>query len=194
MEYRLLGGSGLKVPVFALGTGSFGGTSETQKAFGGADEVAAIRLVDLCIDAGVTFFDTADIYTAGVSEQILGKAFRGRRDKVLISTKGSQATGAGPNDRGSSRFHLTAAVEASLRRLGTDYIDLYQLHAYDALTPPEETLSTLDQLVRSRQDPLHRLLQFPRLVPHEIASRLRPLWLAKIRRPSGFLFAGRPRL
>ena len=148
MEYRLLGGSGFKVPVLTLGMGNFGGAS-AQNVWGNTDEAGGVRMVDVCIEAGVTFFDTADIYTGGLSEQILGKALKGRRDKVLISTKGSQASGPGPNDRGSSRFHLIAAVESSLRRLGTDYIDLYQLHAYDAHTPPEETLSTLDQLVRA---------------------------------------------
>jgi aryl-alcohol dehydrogenase-like predicted oxidoreductase len=145
MEYRLLGGSGLKVPVLTLGTGNFGGSAD----WGSADETMATRMVDLCIDAGAAFFDTADVYTGGLSEQILGKALKGRRDKVLISTKGSQGAGPGPNDRGSSRFHLIQAVESSLRRLGTDYIDLYELHAYDALTPPEETLGTLDEMVRA---------------------------------------------
>ena len=109
----------------------------------------ATRLVDICLDAGLTMFDSADIYSAGLAEEILGKAIAGRRDKVLISTKATFRLGDGPNDVGSSRFHLIRAVEGSLKRLGTDYIDLFQLHGFDALTPIEETLSTLDGLVRA---------------------------------------------
>jgi aryl-alcohol dehydrogenase-like predicted oxidoreductase len=147
MEYRLLGGSGFKVPVLTLGTGNFGGASES--AWGTIDQAKATRMVDFCIESGVTCFDTADIYTGGHSEETLGSAIKGRRDKVLISTKGSQASGPGPNDRGASRFHITQAVESSLRRLCTDYIDLYELHSFDALTPPEESLYTLNELVRA---------------------------------------------
>lgn len=150
MEYRYLGGSGLRVPVLSFGTGTFGGgNSEFFKAWGASDVAQATRLVDICLDAGVTMFDSADVYSGGLSEEILGQAIRGRRDKVLISTKGSFRTGSGPNDVGSSRFHLTRAVEASLARLGTDYIDLYQLHGFDAMTPVEEVLGTLDGLVRA---------------------------------------------
>ena len=149
MDYRLLGGSGFSVPVLTLGTGTFGGTNELFKAFGSTDVAEATRLVDICLDAGLTMFDSADIYSAGASEEVLGGAIAGRRDKVLISTKATFRSGDGPNDVGSSRFHLIKAVEGSLRRLGTDYIDLFQLHGFDARTPVEETLSTLNDLVRA---------------------------------------------
>ena len=149
MDYRQLGGSGLKVPILSLGTASFGGSNEFFKAFGGGDVALATRLVDICLDAGTTMFDSADVYSAGQAEEILGQALKGRRHQVLISTKGTFRVGSGPNDVGSSRHHLIAAVEGSLRRLGTDYIDLYQLHGFDALTPIEETLDTLDGLVRT---------------------------------------------
>jgi aryl-alcohol dehydrogenase-like predicted oxidoreductase len=149
MEYRQLGGSGLKVPLLSLGTASFGGSSEFFRALGGGDVSLATRLVDVCLEAGATMFDSSDVYSAGQAEAILGEAVKGRRHQVLISTKGTFRTGKGPNDVGSSRHHLITAVEASLRRLGTDYIDLYQLHGFDALTPLEETLDTLDGLVRA---------------------------------------------
>jgi aryl-alcohol dehydrogenase-like predicted oxidoreductase len=147
MEYRLLGASGFKVPALSLGTGTFGGTSEFFNAWGATDVSEATRLVDICLDAGLNMFDSADVYSAGAAEEILGQATHGRRHQVLLSTKATFRTGSGPNDAGSSRFHLTRAVEASLRRLGTDYIDLFQLHGFDALTPVEETLRTLDDLV-----------------------------------------------
>ncbi|HEX2862376.1 MAG TPA: aldo/keto reductase [Lacunisphaera sp.] len=149
MEYRKLGGSGFKVPVLSLGTGTFGGKGEFFAAWGANDVAAASRLVDICLDAGLTMFDTADIYSSGAAEEILGAAIKGRRDKVLISTKGTFRFGDGPNDLGSSRHHLIKAVEGSLRRLGTDYIDLYQLHGFDAQTPIDEVISTLDDLVRA---------------------------------------------
>lgn len=149
MEYRQLGKSGLKVPVLSFGTGTFGGGTEFFKAWGTSDVAEATRLVDICLDAGVNLFDTADIYSNGISETILGKAVAQRRDKVLISTKATFRMGSGPNDLGSSRHHLIQACEASLRRLGTDYIDIYHLHGFDALTPIEEVLSTLDNLIRS---------------------------------------------
>jgi aryl-alcohol dehydrogenase-like predicted oxidoreductase len=149
MEYRQLGGSGFKVPVLSMGTGTFGGGNEFFKAFGTTGVAEATRLVDICLEAGLTMFDTADAYSGGLAEEILGQAIKGWRDKVIISTKGGFPTGPGPNDVGSSRYHLIQAVEASLRRLGTDYIDLYQLHCFDALTPIEEVLRTLDELVRS---------------------------------------------
>jgi aryl-alcohol dehydrogenase-like predicted oxidoreductase len=148
MEYRQLGGSGLRVPVLSLGTATFGGAGEFFKAWGAAGVAEASRLVDICLDAGVTLFDSADVYSGGVAESTLGQAVRGRRDRVLIATKGTFRTGDGANEVGSSRSHLIAAVDASLRRLGTDYIDLYQLHGFDALTPVEETLGVLDDLVR----------------------------------------------
>jgi aryl-alcohol dehydrogenase-like predicted oxidoreductase len=148
MDYRQLGGSGFMVPALTLGTGTFGGDG-FLRAWGSSGVEEATRMVDLCLEAGLTMFDSADIYSAGSSETVLGQAIRGRRDRVLISTKGTFRSGPGPNDVGSSRIHLIAAVESSLRRLGTDYIDLYQLHAFDALTPVEETLSVLHELVRS---------------------------------------------
>lgn len=149
MEYRQLGGSGLKVPVLSLGTGTFGGGNEFFKAWGSTGVEEATRLVDICLEAGLNMFDSADVYSNGLAEEILGKAIKGRRDKVLISTKATFRSGEGPNDVGSSRFHLLRSVEGSLRRLGTDYIDLFQLHGFDAITPVEETLSTLDDLVRA---------------------------------------------
>jgi aryl-alcohol dehydrogenase-like predicted oxidoreductase len=149
MEYRQLGGSGFKVPVLTLGTGTFGGKGDLFSAWGNSGVPEATRLVDISLEAGLTMFDSADVYSAGLAEEILGKAIVGRRDKVLISTKATFRLGDGPNDVGSSRFHLIRAVEAALKRLGTDYIDLFQLHGFDALTPIEETLSTLDDLVRA---------------------------------------------
>jgi aryl-alcohol dehydrogenase-like predicted oxidoreductase len=149
MEFRILGRSGLKVPVLSLGTGTFGGANEFFRAWGNSGIDEAIRLVDICLEAGVNMFDTADIYSDGESEKVLGGAIAGRRDKVLISTKATFKTGPGPNEVGSSRYHLLQACEASLRRLKTDYIDLYQMHAFDALTPVEETLSALNDLVHS---------------------------------------------
>jgi aryl-alcohol dehydrogenase-like predicted oxidoreductase len=151
MEFRQLGRSGLKVPVLSFGTGTFGGSNEFFKAWGSSDVAEATRLIDICLDAGVNLFDTADIYSDGLSETILGKAIAGRRDRVLISTKATfrMSTGNDPNEVGSSRYHLIKACEASLQRLGTDYIDIYHLHGFDALTPVEEVLSTLDNLVQS---------------------------------------------
>lgn len=149
MEHRQLGNSGFKVPVLCFGTGTFGGHGEFFKNWGNSDVKEASKLVDICLDAGLTMFDSADIYSDGAAEEILGQAIKGRRDKVLISTKGTFRLGDGPNDVGSSRFHLIRAVDASLKRLGTDYIDLYQLHGFDAVTPIEEVLSTLDDLVRA---------------------------------------------
>jgi len=147
MEFRTLGRSGLKVPVLSFGTGTFGGGNEMFRAWGASDVAEATRLVDICLEAGVNLFDTADVYSDGLSETILGKAIAGRREDVLISTKATFRMGPGPNDLGSSRYHLTRACEASLRRLSTDYIDIYHLHGFDALTPIEEVLSTLDHLV-----------------------------------------------
>ena len=149
MEFRQLGHSGLKVPALCLGTVTFGGNNEFFKALGQTDVNEATRLVDICLDAGVNLFDTADVYSKGLSEEILGKAIAGRRDKVLVSTKATFAMGDGPNDLGSSRHHLIQACEASLKRLGTDYIDIYHLHGFDALTPVEETMDTLNTLVHS---------------------------------------------
>ncbi len=149
MEYRLLGKSGLKVPVLTLGTATFGGKNDFFNAFNATDVAEATSLVDVCLEAGLNMFDSADGYNGGQAEQILGDAIKGRRDQVLISTKATFRAGPGPNDVGSSRFHLIRAVEGSLRRLQTDYIDLFQLHGFDAQTPVEETLRTLDDLVQA---------------------------------------------
>ena len=149
MEYNLLGASGFKVPALSFGTGTFGGRGDFFNAWGSSDAEEATRLVDVCLDAGLTMFDSADVYSGGAAEEILGKAIAGRRDSVLISTKATFRSGPGPNDVGSSRFHLIKACESSLQRLGTDYIDLFQLHGFDALTPAEETLSALDNLIQA---------------------------------------------
>ncbi len=146
MEYRNLGGSGLKVPVLTLGTATFGGGSEFFKKWGTTDVAEATSLVDAALDMGCNMFDTADAYSRGMSEEILGKAVDGRRDKVLLATKVGMAMGDGPNDIGTSRERIIRCCEASLRRLGTDYIDLYQLHSFDAQTPIEEMLYALDAL------------------------------------------------
>jgi aryl-alcohol dehydrogenase-like predicted oxidoreductase len=148
VETRTLGASGFRVPVLSLGTGTFGGGGEFFKAWGQTDVDEARRLVDICMDAGMNMFDSADIYSGGMAEEILGAAIKGRRDDILISTKATFRSGKGSNDVGSSRFHLIRAVEAALKRLGTDYIDLFQLHGFDAVTPAEETLSCLDDMVR----------------------------------------------
>jgi aryl-alcohol dehydrogenase-like predicted oxidoreductase len=149
MEYRRLGASGLNVPVLSFGAGTFGGSGPLFGAWGNTDVEDARRLVDICLEAGVNLFDTADVYSNGASEEVLGQAIRGRRSEVQISTKMSLPMGDGPNDAGSSRLRLIKSTEDALRRLGTDYIDLMQLHAYDAGTPMEEVLSTLDDLVRA---------------------------------------------
>ncbi len=149
MEYRQLGGSGFMVPVLSLGTGTFGGGGEFFKAWGETDVQEATRLVDICLESGLNMFDSADVYSGGAAETILGQAVKGRRDQVILSTKATFPAGQGPNGQGSSRHHLTRAVDAALRRLQTDYIDLFQLHGFDALTPVEEVLNTLDDLVRA---------------------------------------------
>src|SRR5882724_4764353 len=149
MEHRLLGGSGFSLPVLGFGTATFGGGDEAFRAWGSTQVKEATRLIDIALEAGAAFFDTADVYSHGLSEEILGKAIAGRRDKLLFSTKASFRMAEGPNDLGSSRQHLIAACEASLKRLGTDYIDLWWMHGFDALTPVEETLKTLEDLVRA---------------------------------------------
>jgi aryl-alcohol dehydrogenase-like predicted oxidoreductase len=149
MEFRQLGYSGLKLPVLSFGCGTFGGKGDFFSAWGNTDVQEATRLVDICLEAGLNFFDTADVYSHGASEEILGKAIAGRRDSVLISTKATFKMGDGPNDLGSSRHYLIRACEASLRRLNTDYIDVYHLHGFDAITPIEEAIKTLDTLVQS---------------------------------------------
>ena len=148
MDYRLLGGSGLKVPVLSFGAGTFGGATEFFKAWGATEDLAeASRIVDICLEAGVNLFDTADVYSDGQSEEVLGKALAGRRDQALISTKATFRLGNGPNDAGSSRYHLRRSLEGSLRRLGTDYVDIYHLHGFDALTPIDEVQDTLNTFV-----------------------------------------------
>lgn len=137
MEYRLLGRSGFSVPALSFGTATFGGGSDFFRAWGASDVKEATRLIDVSLDAGLTMFDSADAYSAGLAEEILGQAIKGRRDKVLISTKATFRMGPTPNNLGSSRHHLIAACEASLKRLGTDYIDLWQMHGFDAKTPIE---------------------------------------------------------
>ncbi len=150
MEYRLLGGSGFSVPVLSFGTATFNvGDHEFFSKWGNSDVEQATRLVDICLDAGANLFDTADVYSQGRSESILGKAIAGKRDKLLISTKCTFGMGDGPNDVGSSRFHIVESVNASLKRLNTDYIDIYTMHGFDASTPVEETLRALDTLVQS---------------------------------------------
>ena len=149
MEYRQLGASGFTVPVLSFGAGTFGGKGPLFSAWGNTDVAEARRLIDICLDAGLTMFDTADVYSTGESERILGEAIKGRRDEVIISTKATFRFSDRPNDVGSSRHHLLKTVDSQLKRLGTDYIDLFQLHGFDAKTPVEETLSTLDALVRA---------------------------------------------
>ena len=149
METRYLGNSGFKVPVLGFGAGTFGGKGPLFSAWGNTDNAQATRLIDISLEAGLNFFDTADVYSDGASESILGAAVKGRRDQVILSTKTGLRAGEGPNDAGASRLHLLQAVDKALQRLGTDYIDLLQLHAFDAMTPVEETMSTLDGLVRA---------------------------------------------
>ncbi|MET0987034.1 MAG: aldo/keto reductase [Steroidobacteraceae bacterium] len=149
MEYRRLGKSGLRVSVLSFGTATFGGSNDFFKAFGATQVDAARRLIDICLDHGINLFDSGDNYSDGMAEQILGDAIKGKRNRLLISTKMTLPTGAGPNDYGSSRHHLPHAVDKALKRLGTDHIDLLQLHTQDSNTPVEETLHTLDQIVRS---------------------------------------------
>jgi aryl-alcohol dehydrogenase-like predicted oxidoreductase len=147
MEYRQLGYSGLKVSALSFGAGTFGGVGEFFKAWGATDVEEARHLVDLCLDAGINLFDTANMYSHGASEEILGKAIAGKRNKLLISSKATFKMGDGPNDLGSSRHHLIEQCEASLKRLGTDYIDIYHMHGFDGTTPVEETLDALNTLV-----------------------------------------------
>jgi aryl-alcohol dehydrogenase-like predicted oxidoreductase len=149
MEYRQLGGAGLRVPVLSLGTATFGGTNEFFKRWGTTDVNEASHLIDISLEHGMNFFDTANVYSLGASEEILGAALKGRRSQALVSTKATFAMGAGPNDNGSSRYHIIKEAEASLKRLDTDYIDVYFMHGYDPLTPMEETLSALDNLITS---------------------------------------------
>ncbi|HZG26511.1 MAG TPA: aldo/keto reductase, partial [Chitinophagaceae bacterium] len=149
MEYRLLGSSGIKIPVLSFGTATFGGGGDFFKAWGNTQLADAKKLISICLDYGVNLFDTANVYSRGMSEEILGKALEGLRNRVFISTKASFSMGDGPNDFGSSRYHLLTECEASLKRLNTDYIDIYHLHGFDGNTPVQETLRALDDLVTS---------------------------------------------
>jgi aryl-alcohol dehydrogenase-like predicted oxidoreductase len=149
MEYRRLGHSGLRVPALSFGTATFGGGNDFFKAWGSTDAGGAARLIDVCLDHGVSMFDSADIYSDGMAEEILGQAIKGKRDRLLISTKATFPSGDGPNDYGSGRQHLIEAVDQALKRLGTEHIDLFQLHGQDFDTPVEETMSVLDQLIRA---------------------------------------------
>ncbi|HEY0342505.1 MAG TPA: aldo/keto reductase, partial [Steroidobacteraceae bacterium] len=149
MLYRFLGDSGFKVPVLGFGAGTFGGKGPLFSAWGNSDEREAKRLIDICVDAGANLFDIADVYSDGASEAILGAAIEGRRNQVILSTKLTLRAGDGPNDVGASRSHLIDATDKALRRLGTDYIDLLQLHHFDAMTPVESVMATLDGLVRA---------------------------------------------
>ena len=150
MEYRQLGRSGFKVPELCFGCGTFGGKDEFFDAWGATEDIAEARkVVDICMEAGINFFDTADIYSMGRSETVLGGAIKHlKREEVLISTKATFRHGNGANDVGSSRYHLIQALESSLKRLGTDYVDVYHMHETDSLTPVDETLSTLERFVR----------------------------------------------
>jgi aryl-alcohol dehydrogenase-like predicted oxidoreductase len=147
VEYRQLGGSGLRVPALSFGTATFGGTGDYYRAWGSTNVAEAKRLIAICLEAGVTLFDTANAYSAGQSEEVLGAAIAGQRNELLLATKATFPMGGGPNDFGSSRQSLLKACEDSLRRLGTDYVDIYYMHGYDARTPAEETLRALDDLI-----------------------------------------------
>jgi aryl-alcohol dehydrogenase-like predicted oxidoreductase len=149
MDYRRLGNSGLRVPALSFGTATFGGSNDFFKAWGSTDAGGGARLIDICLEHGVSMFDSADVYSGGLAEEILGQAIKGKRNRLLISTKTTFPSGEGPNDFGSSRQHLLEAVDRALKRLGTDHIDLLQLHGQDYNTPVEETLATLDQIVRA---------------------------------------------
>jgi len=149
MEYRTLGSSGLEVSALSFGTGTFGGNHPFFAKWGSTDTAEARRLVDLCLEAGVNLFDTADVYSFGQSEEILGQVIAGRRDSVLLSSKATFRMSDDPNDVGHSRHHLMRSCESSLKRLGTDYLDLFILHGFDAKTAVDETLRTLENLVQS---------------------------------------------
>ncbi len=193
MEYRNLGTLGFrKSPCLSFGTGTFGGQGPLFSAWGRSDASEARRLIDICLEAGVNLFDTADVYSNGASEEILGAAIKGRRDKVLISTKTGLPMGEGPLDAGTSRHRLVAAVDAALRRLGTDYIDLLQLHAFDAFTPVDEVLSTLDTLVRAGKLRYVGASNFSGWHLMKSLGDRRAARLAALCGAPGLLFAGRP--
>ena len=192
MEYRQLGGSGFKVPVLTFGTGTFGGTGDLFTAFGTSDVAEATRLVDICLDAGLTMFDSADVYSAGRAEEILGKAIAGRRDQCSsFPPEANVVSGDGSEPMSAPRaFTLIKSVEASLKRLGTDYIDLFQLHGFDALTPVEETLSTLDDLrARGKNPGYPRLLEFSGWHLMKFAGGVREIRLRALCRTPGLLLS-----
>ncbi len=149
MEFRQISGAGLRLPALSFGTATFGGVGDFYRAWGNTDVAEARRLINICLDAGVNAFDTANSYSRGRAEEILGAVLAGRRQSAILATKATFPMGDGPNDYGSSRGFLIRACEDSLRRLGTDYIDIYYIHAFDARTPVDETLRALDDLVRS---------------------------------------------
>ena len=180
------------MPVLSFGTGTFGGGNEFFKAWGSSDVAEATRLVDICLEAGVNFFDTADIYSNGMSEEILGKAIKGKRNRVLISSKATFRMADGPNDLGSSRYHLIPACEDSLRRLGVETIDIYHMHGFDALTPVEETLKTLDTLVQSGKVRYIACSNFSGWHLMKSLCGFGPLRLGAVCGPSGLLFADWP--
>ena len=192
MEYRQLGSSGLRVSALTLGTMTFGGR-DNFATVGSTDVAGATRQIDLCLDRGVNFIDTADVYSGGLSEEIVGEALKGRRDRVLLATKARMPMGDGPNDAGLSRHHLIAACEASLRRLGTDYVDLYQVHEWDGQTPLEETMEALDTLVRDGKVRYVGGVELRRLAADEGARRGRPARLPALRDAADLLLAPVPR-
>ena len=194
MEYRQLGGSGFKVPALCFGTGTFGGGNEFFKAWGSSDVAEATRLVDVCLEAGLTMFDSADVYSSGHGRGDPGPGDQGPPRPGHHLHQGHIPFGPGPNDVGSSRFHLIQAVEASLRRLGTDYIDLYQLHGIRCADADRGGAGHARRPDPRRQDPLHRLLELLRLAPDEVAGSLGALRPGPLCRPPGVLFAHRSRL
>ena len=192
MEYRTLGGSGLRVSVLTMGTMTFGGTGEFTDV-GSTGLVEARRQVDMCLDAGINLIDTADVYSAGLSEEIVGEVLDGRRDRALLATKVRMEMGEGPNDAGLSRHHVISGCEASLRRLRTDHIDLYQVHEWDGQTPLEETLEALDLLVSSgkvRYVGASNYTAWQLMKALGVAERD---WPAAFRQPADLLLAAGPR-
>ena len=195
MDYRRLGASGFTVPALSFGTGTFGGKGEFFAAWGSTDVAEASRLIDICLDAGLNMFDTADIYSGGAAEEVLGGAIKGRpRDGLIISTKATFRSGEAPNRVGSSRYHLVATVEEQLKRLGTDYIDLFQLHRLRCPHAGRRGAVDARSTRAPGQDPLHRCVELLRLARDEVAGRLRPARISTLRRQPDLLFAGRPRL
>ena len=172
MDYRQLGRSGFKVPELCFGAGTFGAGDEFFKAWGETSEEQARRMIDLCMEAGLNFFDTADVYSGGKSEEMVGRAIQHlNREDVLLSTKATFRLGSGPNDVGSSRYHLIQSLERSLKRLGTDYVDVYHLHAFDAASPIEEDFEHARPHGQAGQGALHRGLELFRVAADEEPER-----------------------